>query len=97
MILNLCESHLPQQGNSELSTPNSPTSVKFDYASIPYVKSHFLIGWGGGNERVDSLLGTLFESFFLMLFKMTLLRLRMSFWGLWASILVHFEVLFLSF
>ena len=54
-------------------------------------------GGGGGNERVDSLLGTLFESFFLMLFKMTLLRLRMSFWGLWASILVHFEVFFLSF
>ena len=54
-------------------------------------------GGGGANERGDSLLGTLFESFFFMLFKMTLLRLRMSFWGLWASILVHFEVLFLSF
>ena len=55
------------------------------------------LGGGGVDERVDSLLGTLFESFFFMLFKMTLLRLRMSFWGLWASILVHFEVLFLSF
>ena len=42
MILNWCGSDLSQQGNSEQSTPNSPTSVKFDCSSIRRAKSHFL-------------------------------------------------------
>ena len=71
--------------------------ILVEMASKRALPSDISVGGGGGNERVDSLLGTLFESFFLMLFKMTLLRLRMSFWGLWASVLVHFEVFFLSF
>ena len=41
-FLNWCGSDLSQQGNSEQSTPNSPTSVKFDFSWIPRAKSHFL-------------------------------------------------------
>ena len=41
-FLNWCGSDLSQQGNSEQSTPNSPTSVKFDFSSIRQAKSHFL-------------------------------------------------------
>ena len=42
MIFELMWSDLSQQGNSEQSTPNSPTSVKFDCSSIRRAKSHFL-------------------------------------------------------